>query len=65
MMHLGISYTKLTAIEINCGIGLAGFALSLVWRRSIGAMFGHEPVRLLAKGWIAVTACGLVLALVM
>ena len=63
-MHLAGLSTKLSAIEINCGIGIAGFALSLIWRRSIGTMFEREPVGLLAKGWIAVTACGLALALV-
>jgi predicted ATP-grasp superfamily ATP-dependent carboligase len=64
MMHLSVLSTKLYAIEINCGIGIAGFALSMVWRRSIGSMFEREPVGLLAKGWLAITACGLALALV-
>jgi len=65
MMHVSVLSTKLSAVEINCGIGIAGFALSLIWRKSIATMFEQEPVRLLTNGWIAVTACGLLLALVL
>ena len=34
----------------------------MVWRKDIEAMFVQDAVGLLAKGWIALAVCGLVLA---
>ena len=53
------------AMGINCGIGIAGFMLSLVWRKATPTVADRVPVELLATVWIAITACGMVLALVL
>jgi hypothetical protein len=63
MNQLSFLTTKLAAIEINCGIGVAGFALCLVWRRAVGSMLEQHTVALLATVWIALIACGLALAI--
>lgn len=49
---------------INLGIGIAGFVLSMIWRKEIGNIFQRDSVGFLVRAWIAITACGLAFALV-
>jgi len=65
MLPHSLLSTKLSALEINFAIGIAGFILSMICRKSIATLFERDAVRLMAKSWIVITACGMAFALVL
>jgi hypothetical protein len=64
MSPISFLSTKLAAMGINLSIGIAGFVLSMIWRKEIGNIFQRDSVGFLVRAWIAITACGLAFALV-